>query len=222
VRCFGSIDMPDERDSLSLTAATLTPAAFRGAAVAQLASLYRLARHLARDGAEADDLVQEAFLNAFRGAHTYQHSEGGMRPWLFKILHNCLRQRRRRDGRVTFDSDGVSDSADEGVTDPYAGLMTVNAQLDELDWDHVDERLKSAVASLPENLRVVFLLFAIEDLKYREIAEVLEIPTGTVMSRLARARRLLIMGLNGPAKDVEIQTREPNIVQEGPPKTWGR
>ena len=191
----------------------MSPAAISSQALAQLDSLHRLARHLARDAAEADDLVQEAFVSALRSASTYRQTENGIRPWLFKILHNCLRQRRRRDSKVRFNSDELPESIDETGGEVFGQLMTANASLDELDWDQVDERLKAAIGGLPENLKIIFLLFAIEDLKYREIAEVLDIPTGTVMSRLARARRLIVEGLASAGVDPEGRSSRTGIVQ---------
>ena len=82
----------------------------------------------------------------------------------------------------------------EGSPDqPTAHDVPTDAQFsDGVDWDDVDERLAAAVRALPDEFRAPFLLFAVEDLKYREIAAVLDVPIGTVMSRLARARRQLM------------------------------
>lgn len=165
----------------------LDDATFRRLAVAELTSVYRLAVNLARDRAEADDLVQETYLRAFRSGENFRLQEFGLRPWLFRILHNVFRTRRRNSKRSV-------DSADlSQVTAPVA-IETIFS-IAHIDWDHVDEDLKKAIHSLSDELREVFLLFAVEDLKYREIAAVLEIPIGTVMSRLSRARVALAAAL---------------------------
>lgn len=165
----------------------LDDATFRRLAVAELTSVYRLAVNLARDRAEADDLVQETYLRAFRSGENFRLQEFGLRPWLFRILHNVFRTRRRNSKRSI-------DSADlSQVTAPVVNEAIFS--IAHIDWDHVDEDLKKAIHSLSDELREVFLLFAVEDLKYREIAAVLEIPIGTVMSRLSRARVALAAAL---------------------------
>lgn len=165
-----------------------THSAFRAAALAQLDSLHRLAFQLCRDPGLAEDMVQETYLRAFRAAETFDANQGRMRPWLFKILHNRLRELRRREGLVTFDSDLVEDGA--GVS--TSQVIRSGSGLEQLNWEDVDDALKQAIDALPDAVRTVFLLFAVEGLKYKEIADVLDIPVGTVMSRLARARGLII------------------------------
>lgn len=189
------------------------PVAFRDAALAQLSALYRLAFHLSGDATTADDLVQETYLLAFRSAHTFQPRGGGIRPWLFKILHNAYRVRARFDSRLVFD-DGFLDRAED---ESALGLLAPNARVDDVNWEMVDESLKHAIDDLPESLRVVFLLFAVEDLRYRNIADVLEIPIGTVMSRLARARKLLIDSLAAKSSAAAMENGPARIVGEGTP-----
>lgn len=184
---------------------------FRDAALAQLPSLHRLAFHLSRDAFVADDLVQETYLLAFRSADTFQDRSGGIRPWLFKIMHNAYRLRARREGRVVFDDELVEERPEE----PSVEMFASNSRLDELNWDLVDESLKSAIHALPESLREVFLLFAVEDLKYREISDVLAVPVGTVMSRLARARKMLVSSLPVSSAKSAIQNGSRRIVSNG-------
>ena len=161
---------------------------FQHLALAELEAVHRLARYLAPRSQEADDLVQETYLRAFRYAGGFELGELGIRPWLFKILHNVLNTRLAKDRRqpeARDDLDGRARPADAPPCD----------RLSLLDWDRVDERLKREIAALPLMYRSIFLLSAIEGLRYREIAEVAEVPIGTVMSRLHRARKILIENL---------------------------
>ena len=160
------------------------PASFRDAVLAELPAVHRMAVHLCRSREVAGDLVQETYLRAFRSAGTYRDSDLGPRPWLFKILHNCWRTRAGRRTVASADHDVLAGQA--VAPEPVAA---------DLDWDRVDERLKRAIDALPDNYRDVLLLWAVEELKYREIAEVTGIPIGTVMSRLFRARQLLTEAL---------------------------
>ncbi|HEX8915551.1 MAG TPA: RNA polymerase sigma factor [Humisphaera sp.] len=159
------------------------PAEFRRLVLAELPAVHRLAVHLARSRERADDLVQETYLRAFRSAGTFRTTEFGPRPWLFKILHNAWRSRMAQKAPAT----GGEEVADQTAAPEPVPL--------DLDWDQVDERLKRAIEELPDNYRDVLLLWAVEGLKYREIADVTGVPIGTVMSRLYRARQLLMTSL---------------------------
>jgi len=161
------------------------PDEFRGLILEELNSVYRLAFHLARSRDEAEDLVQETYLRALKSRSTFRVTEHGARPWLFKILHNTYKTRLERRGR---EPAAASDSID-GFPDHPA---PPGAALEMIDWEQVDERLKSAVDALPPAYRVVLLMWAVEGLKYREIARIIETPVGTVMSRLHRARQAII------------------------------
>jgi RNA polymerase sigma-70 factor (ECF subfamily) len=177
---------------------------FRRAALRQLESLHRLSLHLCRDAALAEDLVQETYVLALKSAHTYRGSVMDIRPWMFKVMHNALRSWQRRSGRVVFDERLIVDTGEEGRAGLSGGeLLGENAKLDELNWEQVEGGLKRAIDGLPDGVRIVFLLFAVEDLKYRQISEVVGIPVGTVMSRLARARKLLIERLSED-KSIEV------------------
>ena len=159
-------------------------------ALAEMDAVYRLAYHLARRPGEADDLVQETYLRAFKSAATYRSTERGVRPWLFKILHNVLNNRSAREQRQRslveqLRHEGPDDS---DAVEPSGGAVP---GLADLDWDRVDERLKDAIQALSPAHRTAFLLCAVERLTYQEIADVTEVPIGTVMSRLHRARSQL-------------------------------
>jgi RNA polymerase sigma-70 factor (ECF subfamily) len=159
------------------------PADFRRLVLAELPAVHRLAVHLTRSRERADDLVQETYLRAFRSAETFRTTEYGPRPWLFKILHNAWRSRLAQKNPV---------SAGEELADNTAAPEPVPL---DLDWDQVDERLKRAIERLPDNFRDVLLLWAVEGMKYREVADITGVPIGTVMSRLYRARQLLMQEL---------------------------
>jgi RNA polymerase sigma-70 factor (ECF subfamily) len=166
---------------------------FGKAALSELAAVYRLAYHLAPRADDADDLVQETYLRAFKSADRFRPAGHGLRPWLFKILNNVLRERLRSGARRPVVLNDLGALAERGAAARAGRGHTGAASRDvEIEWEQVDERLKSAIGSLPLDYRVVFLLFAVERLKYREIACVLDLPVGTVMSRLHRAREMLL------------------------------
>lgn len=172
--------------------------AFRELALAELDAVYRMALHLARHADDAADLVQETYLRAFKAEAGFELRDRGVRPWLFKILHNVFYtkiSRSRRDPVFVEDLGREADPRTGDDREPPAW------DLASLDWEQVDDRLKHAIERLPDHYRSVLLLWAVEGLKYREIADVLEVPLGTVMSRLYRARSLLTAQLAGLAAE---------------------
>lgn len=164
---------------------------FRAMALAQFDSMYRLAHHLTGNAVDADDVVQEAYLRALRAEERFELGSAGIRPWLFRILANVYRNRRRDNAVEQAVLANIHDEMVEQPSDTGASIVPFG----EMNWEHVDGAIGQAVRSLPDGLRQCFLLFAMEDMKYREIAHVLEIPIGTVMSRLSRARRQLLKQL---------------------------
>ncbi len=162
--------------------------AFEKLALDHLEAVYRLALQLVRHPDEASDLVQETYLKALRVAERFEEQGGGIRPWLFKILHNVFYTRLAKARRQPFSVDELHGASSE---DPAPDEPGPARDLGSLDWEHVDERLKTAIENLRSEYRTVLLLWAVEGLKYREIAEVQGIPIGTVMSRLHRARSIL-------------------------------
>lgn len=148
-----------------------------------------MAMQLTRREADAADLVQETYIRALRAADRFEERAGGMRAWLFRILHNAFFSELQRQRRRPSPIESVDDRADSG---PSPDAPEPAWDLASMDWEHVDDRLKAAIDGLKTEYRVVLLLWAIEGLRYREIAEITEVPIGTVMSRLHRARGLLI------------------------------
>jgi RNA polymerase sigma-70 factor (ECF subfamily) len=150
-------------------------------------ALRRYARALLRNPTAADDLVQDCLERAVGRWH--QRREGNTRSWLFTILHNLavnqFRQSASRGRHVTIDETNEDDFGQEAVQEQTLMYRDV---LDKL-------------AKLPDDQRAVLLLVAVEDLSYAEAAKVLNIPIGTVMSRLSRARERLQQEIEGTADE---------------------
>lgn len=163
-------------------------AAFEAEALAQLDSLYGTALRLTRDPANAEDLVQETFVKAWRFAGRFEAGTN-LRAWLFTILHNTFRNVRRGAGRDPVDVD--SDLVDRAAVTVGLGTTPEDALLREARAADV----RDALDRLPEQYRHTLWLRDVEEFSYAEIAEMLGIPLGTVMSRLSRGRRLLIQEL---------------------------
>lgn len=165
---------------------------FEKLAIEHLDAVHRMAMQLAKQPDLAADLVQETYLKALKAADSFEERGKGMRAWLFTILHNTfysdLRKAQRSPTAVAefFEASGTEDAPDDAA--PAWDLAS-------LDWDHVDERLKRAIDDLSAEHREVLLLWGVEGLKYREIGEILGVPLGTVMSRLHRARKILMESL---------------------------
>ena len=166
--------------------------AFEAEALASLDSLYRAALRLTRVPADAEDLVQETYLKAFRAAASFEPGTN-LRAWLFTILHNTARNRARDRARdmVAVDSDVVDQATDFA---PATGQPETPETL--LLRDTLAPELQAAIDGLPEAFRQAVWLRDVEEFSYAEIAEMLQIPIGTVMSRISRGRRALHEALN--------------------------
>src|SRR3954449_9241666 len=162
--------------------------AFAQAALSHIDSLYGTALRLTRRAADAEDLVQETYLKAFRSAHQFAPGTN-LKAWLFTILHNTFRNVRRHDGRspVDVDSDAVERAPNAGPADQSPEQILSRRTL--------DADLQAALDDLPEAFRQAVWLRDVEELTYAEMAKVLDIPMGTVMSRISRGRRALSEGL---------------------------
>jgi RNA polymerase sigma-70 factor (ECF subfamily) len=163
---------------------------FEREALASLDSLYRTARRLSRDRSDAEDLVQDTYLKAFRAADRFEPGTN-LRAWLFTILHNTARNRFRDRARdlVSVDSDVVDGAAD--APPPGSSLRTVdNAETRLLDETLAPE-LQAAIDALPQAFREAVWLRDVEEFSYAEIADMLDVPIGTVMSRISRGRHQL-------------------------------
>jgi RNA polymerase sigma-70 factor (ECF subfamily) len=154
--------------------------------------LYSAALRMTRNPSDAEDLVQETYLKAYRAFHTFQEGTN-LKAWLYRILTNTYinsyRSKKRRPDET--DLDEVEDlylyrrlGGLEGAT---AGRSAEEELLDQL----TDSEVKDALESLPEQFRMAVLLADVEGFAYKEIAEILDIPIGTVMSRLHRGRKAM-------------------------------
>jgi RNA polymerase sigma-70 factor (ECF subfamily) len=146
-------------------------------------SLYNFARWLTHDSNDAEDLVQDTYLKALRGFASFQRGTN-FRAWMFQILRNTfLSSCSTLDRRMTV----AMDSGDDFPALPAPSSTPESLLIERSDSD----RVRCAIERLPVIFRKVILLCDVEDASYREIAEILSIPMGTVMSRLARARKAL-------------------------------
>ncbi len=163
---------------------------FEAESTSHLEALYGFALRLTRNTSDAEDLVQEAFLRAYRFRGSYAPGTN-MRAWMFKILSNLFINRYRRSSRESSALDGV-----EGDAIAEAALSRDSVRLLRDPEAHFEaglfgEHVTRALESLPPDFRAVVMLSDIEEFSYKEIAEIMGCPIGTVMSRLHRARRLL-------------------------------
>lgn len=161
------------------------PSDFGDEALGYLDALYSTARRLTRSPSEAEDLVQDTYVKAFRHRRRFRAGTN-LRAWLFSILHNTFLNdvRRRKGSPVEVDGDAAGRAADRRPdAEPTAE--------DALVAQATAAEVAAALDALPESYREAVWLRDAEELSYAEIAEVLQVPPGTVMSRIARGRRLL-------------------------------
>ena len=154
-----------------------------------LDSLYNFARWLVPNQNDAEDLVQEAFLKALRNFASFQPGTN-FRAWMFTILKNTfLSSRSTLEWRATVAMDPEQDECDLAVESQTPETIFIS--------DAYSRMLQSAIGDLPVHYRETLLLCDVEEMSYREIAEILSVPIGTVMSRLARARKAVRESLRG-------------------------
>ena len=159
---------------------------FEAQALPHLDAAYNLARWLARPPLEADDILQDAMLRAYRAFDSLRGED--VKPWLLTIVRNCflsaVRQAKRKDDTPLPEDKEIAladQSLIAGGPDPEAAAIQMDAH----------RQFNSLLASLPADFREVLALREMEDLSYSEIAQIVGVPIGTVMSRLARGRALL-------------------------------
>ena len=154
---------------------------FEELATPLVGSVYNLARWLVRNEIEAEDLVQETFLKALRNFGSFQPGTD-FRAWIFRILRNTfLSSRSTLERRMTVELKNEEEL-------PLSRAQCISPESLFIQRSNI-AAIRSAIEQLPLRSREVILLCDVEDLAYKEIAEILEIPIGTVMSRLARARK---------------------------------
>jgi RNA polymerase sigma-70 factor (ECF subfamily) len=153
-------------------------------------SLYNFARWLAHNSHDAEDLVQETYLKALRSFASFQ-SGTNFRAWIFQILRNTfLSSCSKLERRMTIAMDSEDDGPELAVDTETPETILMNRSNSQL--------VQRAIDDLPVHYRETLLLCEVEEMSYQEIAEILSIPTGTVMSRLARARKAVRQSLLSP------------------------
>jgi RNA polymerase sigma-70 factor (ECF subfamily) len=167
---------------------------FAREALSYLDSLYGTALRLTRRPADAEDLVQETYLKAFRASGQFERGTN-LKAWLFTILHNTFRNVRRHDVRnpIEVDSEVVEQAMDVAAQEHTPEQLLTRATLD------VD--LQAALDALPDSFRQAVWLRDVEEFSYAEIARMLDVPIGTVMSRISRGRRMLFEHLASARAD---------------------
>src|SRR5687767_10294064 len=157
--------------------------------VPEMPFLARIARTMSRSQAEADDLAQETLVKAFRAIDNFDGSYP--RAWLARIARNTAINRDQRNREFLL--------ADEGTVEPEPAPDEINDPEEIVLSQEIDADLKRALEELPPSFRVLVQMVDVEDMTYQEAADALEIPIGTVMSRLHRARKRLRTALQGSA-----------------------
>ena len=164
-------------------------ALFEQSVLPHLNAAYNLARWLTRSGVDAEDLVQEAFLRAFRSFETFQGKDA--RAWLLDIVRNtCLTWLRKKGDRPVVEFDEEVHATPDASPDAETMLLNQAAL----------GSLHGCLEALPVEYREAIVLYELEELSYQEIAHIARVPIGTVMSRLARARKRLQQCLEGAPK----------------------
>ncbi len=171
--------------------------------------LYSAAMRMTRNRADAEDLVQEAYLKGYRSFHTFKEGTN-LRAWLFRILTNTYINKYRKKQR-SFDESDLGDIEDLYLykrmgtfDDPSIGRSAEESLMEMLP----DDEVKQALENLPENFRMPVILADVQGFAYKEIAEILDIPIGTVMSRLHRGRKQMQKALHDYAIERGLRQAE--------------
>jgi RNA polymerase sigma-70 factor (ECF subfamily) len=165
-----------------------------------LPNLYAAALRMTRNPADAEDLVQDTYLRAFRGFSGFQEGTN-LKAWLYRILTNSFINTYRKKQRQPQTVEGPDDLDEWYLFDKLGGRnVELSAETEVLD-KIPDEAVKAALESLSENFRLPVLLADVEGFSYKEIAEIMDTPIGTVMSRLHRGRKALQKALWDTAKE---------------------
>jgi len=188
---------------MAQTAAAEDPALrdrFERDVLPMLPSLYGAALRMTRNPADAEDLVQDTYLRAFRGFASFREGTN-LKAWLYRILTNSFINTYRKRQREPQTVEGPDD-LDEWYLFDRLGARSVEGSAEDQVLEQLpDDEVKGALESLPENFRLPVLLADVEGFSYKEIAEIMDTPIGTVMSRLHRGRKALEKALWDTAKE---------------------
>ena len=185
---------------------------FEAEALPHLDSLYNSALYMTKNDRDAEDLVQETMLKAFRFYDKYEKGTN-IRAWLFKILKNAFineyRRKKRQPVQVDYEEiRKVHEKEDPGTPDAYFDLR------EEMFNYLIGDEVTQAINAMPVDFRTVILLCDVEDFTYEEIAIILDIPIGTVRSRLHRARNLLKEKLKDYARSLGYEDKRRKMTKE--------
>jgi RNA polymerase sigma-70 factor (ECF subfamily) len=160
------------------TAEDQTRSRFDAAAMPHMAEIFRMATRVVRDRSRAEDITQEVFLQAWKSFHRFEPGTN-CRAWLYKILFHCVDHQRRKWFRfpLLMEPEELA-----GVSEPYREPVSERI---------TDQDILGALDRVPADYRAGVLLVDVEEFAYKEAAQILEVPIGTVMSRLSRGRKLL-------------------------------
>lgn len=182
---------------------------FEAAAMPFVDALYNTAYRMTRNAEDAEDLVQETYLKAYRYYDKFEEGTN-FKAWLFKIMKNTFinNYRRRQLSPALSDFSEIEESFETQVSED--AVRQIKNPEEELLEDVLDDDVQLALDKLPPDYRMAVILADLEGFSYKEIAEILEVPVGTVMSRLYRGRRLLEAAMLEFARDHGyLRTGEP-------------
>ncbi len=165
--------------------------AFEAEALPLMGDVFRVAKYLTRNQTEAEDVTQETFVQALQSFHRYTPGTN-CRAWLVTILYHVNSRRRRKLGQLKLVED-----VEEQIAQTVAFVPPIPQHL-------TDDEILKALTGIPENFRNILLLTDVEDFSYKEVAEMLQVPIGTVMSRLHRGRRLMRQQLTEYARKMGL------------------
>ena len=193
-------------------------ALFAEASMPLMDQLYSAALRMTRNPADAEDLVQETYLKAYRGYERFQEGTN-LKAWMYRILTNSYINRYRAKQRRPDETD-IADVEDMylyrrlGGEESELGTSAEEAFLNSV----TDDAVKNAIEAIPENFRIAVLLADVEGFAYKEIAEILDVPIGTVMSRIHRGRKALEKQLHDYAGERNLlpDAENGNEDSEGP------
>ena len=165
---------------------------FENEAIPHMPDLFRVARWLVRGSDEAEDLVQETLSQALRSFHRYERGTN-CRAWMTKIMYHVNGKRLRKLGKLR-----IVEDTEEMIAETIAFEPSIPQNVR-------DEDVLAALEKIPDSFRQIVILADVEEFAYREIADMLQIPAGTVMSRLHRGRKLLRVELSGFARNYGLK-----------------
>lgn len=188
-------------------------AEFERVAMVHAGALYGTALRLTHNERDAEDLVQDALLSAYKSFEQFQPGTQ-CKAWLFKILTNAFINKYRRRVLETNVAQAMQREGETGVMSADAKRSARDAE-ETLSYSLLGSAIQRALADLPEEFRLAVVLCDVEEFSYREIADIMDCPVGTVMSRLHRGRRLLQTALRDHAVRAGIIKDLPRAASDG-------